>query len=108
MKINKKRQTKNKIILLITGAVLVAGGLFFAYYYLNVSQKPVSQETATENQPAYQGLPTIKDSDSDGTASHETPTKVENKTPAQYEEQKVDDPPAYDNEQFRIPEENAE
>ena len=118
MKINKQKSKKTSKKGLI-GIILTIICIICMGFYLLVlwpAEDILTNEAETQNVPTVsEGVinsnssissDTTNNSSSDSTNSTSTePTKTPGKTPAQYEGETPDDEPAYNNEQFRIPEE---
>lgn len=115
MKIKNNKNNKKVIIIILLVALILSLGLAYIYIYKN--DLPGSQTAAptSEQLDNPEALPTVEKDESSAEESPSampensaapTPTKTEGKTPTQYEGEKIDDAPAYNNEQFRIPEES--
>ena len=108
MKISKNKSSK-KAFIIIVAVLLLAIVAVYAYIFMH---KPEDKNNPQTNVPTVQESTEPEDTtntDVDNSTDKEdvkTPTKTPGKTPSQYEGETVDDEPAYDNEQFRIPEED--
>ena len=111
MQIRPKKSNKIKIIAIIIALLLLVGSVC-AYLYVykpaktNNSIEATSDSTTTTSGSSTTSSPSetpVKPNNSNTTTKE--PTKVENKTPIQYEGEKPGDSATTDNEQFRIPEE---
>ena len=107
MKINKNKSNKKQLlgsILTILAIVCMLVYLFWLWPTEEISSDEANMKnvpTVTEDKKTDSTQKnTTTDQDKDM-----TPTKTPGKTPAQYEGETPDDEPAYNNEQFRIPEE---
>lgn len=110
MKIQKERKSTTGLVVL--AVLLVAGCIaYFCFAHYKGGLWPFEQSTSSD----LQDLPKIESSNGQqensttrqGYSDDEdqtTPLETDGKTPSQYEGQRVDDTPAYNNEQFRIPE----
>jgi len=96
-----KRKNKNILIIfvLVVIAAAIGAGLFFMTLNQNSEQKQVPASQAESDKADDKNLDK-ENADTKANSSQYT----DGKTPVQYEGQQPDDPPAYDNEQFRIPE----
>lgn len=107
MQVRPRKSNKNKIILIIiTALLLVLVGGALAYMYASrpfESSVDTQKESSNTDKVIEESEKTPSKTDSTPAANDE-PTKVEDKTPIQYEGEKIDDEPITDNEQFRIPE----
>ena len=111
MRVPKQRSTK-KIVAISVAVLLIILHCVGSYLYFNSSSNnddtalPTIQETKDTSTGLYSEKD-ITETTSTTTAenSNKQPTKTPGKTPAQYEGESVGDEPAYNNEQFRIPEE---
>lgn len=109
---NKQTPKNNKRTLIFALIIFIALGLGAGIYIYTQSNR--SSKVEQHSNP--DDIPKLKNSDKstdEETQSHEDkpaddqqPTRVEGKTPTQYEDEKINDTPAYNNEQFRIPEDN--
>lgn len=113
MKYQNKQETKKsrKLLALALIAIIILGVGVGAYAY--VQSRPDNVIEQSDNPDDIPKLEEADNSRDEASQINDTeapadqlPTKVEGKTPVQYEDEKVSDTPAYDNEQFRIPEEN--
>ena len=102
MRVQPQKSNKKLLIILLI-CTLLAGGLFI---YLLTAQDS-SQRTnipKIENPKDATGESLDDKQDSLDQAPPHSETKVENKTPIQYEGEQIDDEPSADDERFRIPE----
>ena len=102
MQVQAKKSNKKQLIIVLICAIL-AGGVFI---YLLTAQDS-SQRTnipKIENPKDATGESLDGTQDSLDQAPPHSETKVENKTPIQYEGEQIDDEPSADDERFRIPE----
>ena len=108
MKIKNKNKSKKPFAITITLLLLVVV-TFCAYLLIYKSKEdtspPVNMPTVQESTGVKEVIGNSTDSSTDS-ESIKTPTKTPGKTPSQYENETVVDEPAYNNEQFRIPEED--
>ncbi len=111
MNIKRNNNHKTKLIIVVTLIIAFTCAVYLIYAY-STREWPFK---LTESMSSTSDLPKVKSDNSqqDDGAEHELssgestiplPTKTEGKTPAQYENEQADDTPAYNNEQFRIPE----
>ena len=102
MQVQAKKSNKKLLIIVLICAIL-AGGVFI---YLLTAQDS-SQRTnipKIEKSKDTTGESLDDKQDSLDQAPPHSETKVENKTPIQYEGEQIDDKPSADDERFRIPE----
>ena len=102
MRVQPQKSNKKLLIIVLICAIL-AGGVFI---YLLTAQDS-SQKTnipKIENPKDATGESPDDKQDSLDQAPQHSETKVENKTPIQYEGEQIDDEPSADDERFRIPE----
>lgn len=112
MKIAKTTKRQNKLVILLTIVLSVSIIAFPIYLFLS------NEENAKNVDPSKTNLPTVDeiktednketkttDTTSETNKTPGTPTKTPGKTPSQYENETIEDTPAYNNEQFRIPDE---
>ena len=102
MQVQAKKSNKKLLIIVLICAIL-AGGVFI---YLLTAQDS-SQRTnipKIENPKDATGESLDDKQDSLDQSPQHSETKVENKTPIQYEGEQIDDEPSADDERFRIPE----
>ena len=102
MRVQSKKSNKKPFIILLI-CTLLAGGVFV---YLLTAQD-TSQKTnipKIEKSKDTTGESLDDKQDSLDQAPPHSETKVENKTPIQYEGEQIDDEPSADDERFRIPE----
>ena len=106
MKTYKQKSNKKWIF----GAVLTVVSIVCILFFFLFMMPKEELETLQENE---KNIPTVNENtekpssdvkDTTGNVTSE-PTKTPGKTPSQYEGETPDDEPAYNNEQFRIPEE---
>lgn len=115
MKIQKKKRNKLlPVTLVVAVVVIVISYLLFAF--ATKSSWPFeanhTDQSTTDDIPKIQSDDTAgpddtsTEQDSSSNTSSDA-TKTEGKTPIQYEDEQMDDTPVYNNEQFRIPDENS-
>ncbi len=107
MQVRPKKLNKRKITLIIIIILLLVGGVF-TYLY---ASRPFDSSVETPNESLdinkstdENKISTPEAKSKPGQPTSKEPTKVEGKTPIQYEGEKISDEPMTDNEQFRIPE----
>lgn len=115
MKVNKQKPNKTGKKSLISIILVIICIICMVFYLLVLwpiedimTNEAEIKDTPTVSGDARSSSTTDNAKGSDNTNSSSSvkePTKTPGKTPAQYENESVDDKPAYDNEQFRIPEE---
>ena len=98
-KSNKKRLTIVAVVLLL---VVSVGFAYYLYTTKPSDIQEVKDTTSNSNQEEQTDINT--DSTSEESQTTEEPTKVEGKTPTQYEGEDFNNEPDTDNERFRIPE----
>ena len=111
MRVTKKNKSSKKLIITLVIIFVISAIGVFTYLYAkqdksNPESLPTVQTPTTESNNESENTQKDSDTTSNSSSSSTTPTKTEGKTPSQYEGETVDDEPAYDNEQFRIPEED--
>lgn len=108
MQVKPKKSNKKPIVIAIV-ILTVLVGVFLTYLYVTYPDN--AKNSINNNSENIQDIETDKDTpstevkDSTTDSDDSAPTKVENKTPIQYEGEKPTDSSTGDNEQFRIPEE---
>ena len=107
MRINKKKSNKKRLLSTVLTIVAVLCLLVYLFFLLPT-------EELAPDEASLKDVPTVtEDKDVKSTKENtpneqeeiKTPTKTPGKTPAQYEGETTTDEPEYNNEQFRIPEE---
>ena len=106
MKINKQKSNKKWIL----GAVLTVVAIICMLFFFLFMMPKEELETLQDND---KNIPTVNENSKNPSSGVEDttdttksePTKTPGKTPAQYEGETTTDEPEYNNEQFRIPEE---
>lgn len=105
---NQKKKSSTSIIVVICLILLFIA--YFSLAYITKSMWPFRDSTSTNDTVT---LPKVKSTDNstkknssqeDSSNNTSIPTKTEDKTPTQYEGEQSSDTPEYNNEQFRIPE----
>jgi len=105
----KNKHTPVIIVALILVAVAIGAGVFFLTHSQtkDLNQNVTTPSKTTDStQKASDSTNNTQQSDNGTTSSDQNssdPTYSEGKTPEQYSGQESTDTPAYDNEQFRIP-----
>lgn len=105
MRVEPRKSNKKIAIPILIITLLVIGGVCLYLYATNPfgsiddtsSSKSTGVDASSKNTSA-------ESTSQSSQSTTKEPTKVENKTPIQYEGEQVDDGPTTDNEQFRIPE----
>ena len=97
---NKKRLTIVAVVLLLVVSV------GFAYYLYTTKPSDIQEmkDTTSNSNQQEEQTDINTDSTSEESQTTEEPTKVEGKTPTQYEGEDFNNEPDTDNERFRIPE----
>lgn len=108
MRVESKKSNKKRIAIVIVVLLLVVG-VGFAYYLYTTKPSDSSNDTKIQNKTSgstqkEDSTDTSAGSSSDEIQTTEEPTKVEGKTPTQYEGEDFNNEPPTDNERFRIPE----
>ena len=107
MRINKNKSNKKRLLITTLTIVAVLCLLVYLFFLLPIEEL-APEEASLKDVPTVTEDKDVKSTKENTPTEQEeikTPTKTPGKTPAQYEGESVDDKPAYDNEQFRIPEE---
>ena len=107
MKINKNKSNKKQFLGAILTILAIVCMLVYLFW-LWPTEEISSDEANMKNAPTV-----TEDKKTDSTHKNtttdqdrvKTPTKTPGKTPSQYEGENINDETAYNNEQFRIPEE---
>lgn len=108
MRVEPKKSNKKQIVVAVVVIFLMVG-LGFAYYLYatkpsNTPNKTKTQDTTSNSTKKQDQTDSITSSSSENSQATEEPTKVEGKTPTQYEGEDFDNEPDTDDERFRIPE----
>lgn len=108
MQVRPQKPNKKKVLTIIIIILLLAGGVFAFVYATRPletdNSSDTSETTNTDNSSNTNDSPGTSTDAPDSNSTNNTPTKVQDKTPVQYEGGQVDDEPTTNNEQFRIPE----
>lgn len=114
MRAPKQYKSKKPLIIIILTLILLATGGLSYYHYnstkndalRNIEEVPTVKGSSKDNKKNNSNVENSDGETENSNSSNKQPTKMEGKTPSQYEGEAVDDAPEYNNEQFRIPEED--
>jgi len=107
MRIQPKKSNKRPVYITVAAVILVIIGLLVYLYITHEANDTAPRPQTITNSESEgnvdsgtdsEGQPSVRDNE-------DTQTKVENKTPIQYEGEQINDEPPVDDERFRIPEE---
>lgn len=102
MRVQPQKSNKKLLIIVLICAILAGGVFIYLLTAQDSSQKTNIPKIENPNDATVESLDDKQDS-LDQAPQH-SETKVENKTPIQYEGEQIDDEPSADDERFRIPE----
>lgn len=102
MRVQPQKSNKKLLIIVLICAILAGGVFIYLFTAQDSSQKTNIPRIENPNDATGESLDDKQDS-LDQAPQH-SETKVENKTPIQYEGEQIDDEPSADDERFRIPE----
>ena len=102
MQVQAKKSNKKLLIIVLICAILAGGVFIYLLTTQDTSQKTNIPKIEKSKDTTSKSLDSKQDS-LDQAPQH-SETKVENKTPIQYEGEQIDDEPSADDERFRIPE----
>ena len=102
MRVQPQKSNKKLLIILLICTLLAGGVFIYLLTAQDTSQKTNIPKIEKSKDTTSKSLDSKQDS-LDQAPQH-SETKVENKTPIQYEGEQIDDEPSADDERFRIPE----
>lgn len=104
MRVQPKRSNKKSLFISIIIILVIAGGVatYLLFTYPTSTHTSDTQKTIDSDSQDTTDTETIDSTQN----QQDAPTKVEDKTPIQYEGEQTNDEPTTDNERFRIPEDD--